>query len=656
LVLGIGFFVKYAIDQNWINEVARMFIGIAAGFVLIALGFWLRKKYVAFSSVLTGGGAAVWYFTFFIAYREYGIIDQTTTFILMIAVTAVTVAFSIWYNRRELAIIAIVGGFASPFMVSTGHGNYIVFFSYLFILNAGMLVLAFYKKWSEINIITYVFTILFYGSWLTTKVIFEKQDPLSGALIFGTLFYLLFFAMNIFSAFKSSMKFGVFDIIILTSNTFLYYTAGMAIFYQYSDIEYNGVFTAILAAFNLFFALALYRKINISQTFRFLITGFALTFISLIAPVQFHGNFITLFWAAEFVVLYWLAGRSSIPLLKIFSGSVLIIVLISLAANWLSYYGVFSDESLPLVFNKAFLTGIFVNTAILANIILLKFEKTPFAFPGIPTSVYRAILTGILATFLFLVFFIELNYQLPQYIEEFAIRRIIVFSFSIAYFYFLLLLTKKRTPAFLTYTFTGALFFVTLMYLFTSHQNNAIIRDYYLFFEKTSYWGFYYHYINVAFVIASLFLILNVLRQKLNFKWKPADAYLWYLCALLIFLATTELDHFAVITLFTTPQSIPEILRQNGKIGYPVLWGISALVIMIIGFKKRNTMLRIISLSVFGLILFKLFLFDIRDVPAGGKTAAFIILGIILLLVSFLYQKLKKLLFSDEENEENKKD
>ena len=31
LVIGIGFFVKYAIDQNWIGEVGRVAIGIGTG-------------------------------------------------------------------------------------------------------------------------------------------------------------------------------------------------------------------------------------------------------------------------------------------------------------------------------------------------------------------------------------------------------------------------------------------------------------------------------------------------------------------------------------------------------------------------------------------------------------------------------------------------
>jgi uncharacterized membrane protein len=61
LVLGIGYFVKYAIDKNWIGETLRVGIGFFLGAVIISLGHFLRKNYSVFSSIITGGGIAVLY-------------------------------------------------------------------------------------------------------------------------------------------------------------------------------------------------------------------------------------------------------------------------------------------------------------------------------------------------------------------------------------------------------------------------------------------------------------------------------------------------------------------------------------------------------------------------------------------------------------------
>lgn len=69
LVLAIGFFVKFAIDSDWIGPVGRVGIGLLAGGILVFLAHRLRTNYKAFSSVLVGGGLAVFYFTITLAYH-----------------------------------------------------------------------------------------------------------------------------------------------------------------------------------------------------------------------------------------------------------------------------------------------------------------------------------------------------------------------------------------------------------------------------------------------------------------------------------------------------------------------------------------------------------------------------------------------------------
>jgi uncharacterized membrane protein len=152
--------VKYAIDQEWIGEIGRVFIGILCGGILLGVGHRLRNTFRAFSSVLAGGGIAVLYLTIAIAFHEYRIFSQTSAFIIMLIITGFAVALSLGYNKIELAVLSILGGFASPFMVSTGEGNYVVLFTYILILDVGMLVLAYYKKWNLVNIISYLFTVL----------------------------------------------------------------------------------------------------------------------------------------------------------------------------------------------------------------------------------------------------------------------------------------------------------------------------------------------------------------------------------------------------------------------------------------------------------------------------------------------------------------
>lgn len=174
--------------------------------------YWLEShidfvnRFQPFSSVLVGGGVAILYFTVTIGFHEYQLFSQTLAFILTILITGFTVLLSLSYNRVELAIFAILGGFGAPFMVSTGEGNYIVLFTYILTLNIGMLVLAYYKKWPIINIICYAFTIILFGGWLTSKVLNNdsKHVPYLGALVFASLFYLVFLLMNIINNIKEN--------------------------------------------------------------------------------------------------------------------------------------------------------------------------------------------------------------------------------------------------------------------------------------------------------------------------------------------------------------------------------------------------------------------------------------------------------------------
>ena len=89
---------------------------------------------------------AVLYFTIALAFHEYHLIPQTAAFIIMVLITGFAVLLSVAYDRKELAVLALIGGFGTPFFLSTGSGNIAVLFSYILILDIGMLTLVYFKK------------------------------------------------------------------------------------------------------------------------------------------------------------------------------------------------------------------------------------------------------------------------------------------------------------------------------------------------------------------------------------------------------------------------------------------------------------------------------------------------------------------------------
>ncbi len=210
LILGLGFLVKYAIDKNWINEVGRVAIGILSAGALIGLAHKLRKDYKSFSSVLIGGGLALLYFTISLAFHTEGYPlyqQQATSFIILVVITIFAVFLAITYNRVEIAVLAIIGGFASPILLSNGSGNYIILFSYTMLLNVGMLVLSYFKKWRLVNIVAFILTVILFSLWLTSELFEENYTTFNGAILFATGFYIIFFLMNIIYNVKYNLKF-----------------------------------------------------------------------------------------------------------------------------------------------------------------------------------------------------------------------------------------------------------------------------------------------------------------------------------------------------------------------------------------------------------------------------------------------------------------
>ena len=48
-----------------------------------------------------------------------------------------------------------------------------------------------------------------------------------------------------------------------------------------------------------------------------------------------------------------------------------------------------------------------------------------------------------------------------------------------------------------------------------------------------------------------------------------------------------------------------------------------------------------------GITILKLFIYDIKNVSETGKIVAFILLGVLILVISFVYQRVKKLVVDE---------
>lgn len=642
LVLAIGFFVKYAIDNNWIGSAGRVAVGIACGGILVAIAHKLRKNYHAFSSVLVGGGLAVFYFTITLAYHEYHLFSQVTAFIIMLVITAFAVLLSLLYNRQELAVIALVGGFATPFMASSGSGNYKSLFIYLIILNCGLLVIAYKKAWRLLNLLAFIFTVILFAMWLVTLSVESAKSVYINGFIFATVFYLLFLAINIAHNIKENKKFIVSDFGILLANTCLYFSAGLYLINEAGATEYRGLFSAAMGIFNLALSYVLFRNKKADANVLYLLIGITLTFVSLTAPLQLKGNYITLFWASEAVLLFWLFQKSRIVLIQLSSALIWVAMLISLAMDWVNIYGNVRQLH-PILINKGFITTLYASLASFVLWRLVKNEKEAgvgayAAFAGKMVVLIAA------CVLLFAGGAWEINHQFLSRYPGTGFNRLYLLLYTLAFIVAFATVTA-RLRLFGNNNIHQALLYAAGLLLYLVAIGDVFNMQYNILVNKTSGQHFIAHWLSALLVMAIAYGLIRYVRSNAAANHSIIS---WLICLFLVIFISCEGSLISNALFYSASNPLSDIQRVYVKTGLPILWGLSSFVLMWLGMRFKYRPLRIISLVLFAVTLLKLFLFDIRNIPVAGKIAAFFSLGVLLLIVSFMYQRLKRIIIEDE--------
>lgn len=647
LVLAIGFFVKYAIDKDWIGATGRVAIGILCGAILIGFAHLLRNLYKAFSSVLAGGGLAVFYFTITLAYQQFHLFSQTVSFAIMVVITAFAVVISLLYNKQELAIIALIGGFAAPFLVSNGSGNYIVLFAYLIVLNTGLLVIAYHKAWRILNLLCFIFTAFIFAGWLMRKGAVIIEGEWINGLLFATVFYLMFFVINIAHNIKEKKKFLAIDFGILLANTCLYFAAGILCLSRLEASDMNGLFCASLGVFHLVASYFLFRKQKTDTNIIYLLIGITLSFVSITAPLQLHGHYITLFWATEAVLLYWLFTKSGILIIKYASLLVWGAMFISLAIDVANIY-LFNDQQIAIITNKGFITTGFAAVASYLLFLMHRNEHNRNKDGKSASGFLQGMFRTCAFVFLFAAGALEIAYQFFNHYPGADIYVLYLLLYTVAYVNLLTFFTQKDELQ--KRGFFSSSFLLVLCLLLYLVNLRAAFRIQYDMLTLQQYGAhFIAHWLTVPLIGIMIYRLSQLIQKSKATTKASYEILVWMLCVAVVIFLSAEV-HLLVNTIFYSWYNpLEEIRKVYVKTGLPILWGLCSFGFMWLGMHYKFRALRIISLSLFLLTLLKLFIFDIRNIPAGGKIAAFFCLGVLLLVVSFMYQRLKKIIIEDEE-------
>ncbi len=623
-IIGIGFFVKYAIDQNWINETARTLMGYAVGAGMLILAERLHKRYHTFSSLLAGGAFGIYYLITAIAFHYYALFSHTIAFVILCVTTIFMSAVSVLYDRKELAVTALVGGFIAPFIISTDSSSIISLQIYITILNIGMFCLAMYKKWAILPMVSFAFTYIIL--WGTTALgSFSDSEAVTTyptLFAFATLFYVIFLLPVVFilrTQYGENTRLGLLGII--TANSFMYLIYGDFLLQHFEASSDTTAYLAFfIAAVNLAIHLYLRFRVEGQDTLRNLMLGLAVTFASMGIPILFSAANVLMVWAAESVLLLWLFTKEKNRIYELASA-----VLLLLTLGALAYYRTtdtfIHDTGDSLFFNGAFFVTTFVSVAYFVVAVIMHFNKELFCEMRrlIAYTPCNAIAYALGFSILFLAFRDNFHFHLEQPISEYAS----LLTANLMLLGGALILRKRFEISENKLAYEISLYLAGILFAMTVWNYTApegLLLRWLMALVTIAY---------MAYCMRGQLLVTSN-QRNLHTEYSIISTLMWLTLTRLLLITFNEVN-------FSTAFSLS--------------LGIVAFILMCIGMRYHSKEIRIVSLAEFGIVIGKLILNDVWAMPALGKIIVFISLGAILLILSFLYQKLKDALFNEEEQE-----
>jgi uncharacterized membrane protein len=194
LFIGLAFLLKYAADQRLLPPELRLAAVAAGGIALLAIGWRLRLRNPGYALGMQGAGVAVLYLTTFGALKLYHLIPPELAFFVLAGIAVFSAILAVRQDAVALAVIGAGGGFLAPILASTGHGSHVLLFSYYLVLNAGILVIAWFRAWRALNLTGFAFTFAIFWIWVHRSYLPESYETTQPFLI---AFFLMYVALAV---------------------------------------------------------------------------------------------------------------------------------------------------------------------------------------------------------------------------------------------------------------------------------------------------------------------------------------------------------------------------------------------------------------------------------------------------------------------------
>lgn len=668
-IIGVVIGAKYTIEHQLISPLTRIISGYLLSLGLFGFGIKLKKDYENYSAVLVSGAMAIMYFITYAAYSFYNLMPQAAAFVLMVVFTVFTVIVSINYNKQVIALIGLVGAYGVPFLLSRDSGRVDILFSYIAIINFGILFIAHKKYWKTLYYSSFFVTWLIFFSWFTTSFQADKHFVLS--LTFLTVYFVTFYLILLDYKLLQKEKFDAGDIILLLANSFIFYGIGYSILKTNPEgRQLSGLFTLCNAIPHSVVSMLIFRQKLADKNLFYLVTGLVLTFITIAIPIQLNGNWVTLLWACEAALLFSIGRTQNVQFYEALSYLLVYLTFFSIIHDWLTLYNHYNPDQpgtrLTPIFNINFLTSLFC-IASFGFINYLKNRRnhvSPFYQLKELNSIIRFSVPAILIVVIYFSFRMEIAaYMNRLYIDSalkdtlkntiyhnsdiLKFKTILLINYSLLFVALLSFVNNRRIKSHnlglisISLAIIIMMIFLTLgLYIISELRDSYINQVQPAYFYRGSF-NIWIRYISIGFAGLMLISLFQAVRQKL-IEPVSINLKIWFDFVLhisLLWIVSSELINWMDILRF----------QQSYKLGLSILWGLYSLMLIVLGIWKRKKHLRIGAIVLFGITLLKLFYYDISYLDTIGKTIVFVALGLLLLIISFLYNKYRCLISEESE-------
>jgi hypothetical protein len=583
LVLGVAFFFKWAVDNNWIGPAGRVVLGLLAGFAtLAAADFVWRKRQQVFAQGITATGIAIIYLALYAAFDFYHLIPQSAAFVMMVATTVMAAVLALRYNAFAIAALGLAAGYITPLLLSTGQDHPWFLFSYLLLLNLAATELAKRGQWPGLEIISFIATTLIYGSWLL-----ERGRQPEKRLV-ATLAALAFTAQRWRTQTPVLFSFSQ----LLTA---------FAVAFIWSPEESSFLPLALLVALA---GLAFAQLRSYPLT---LLTAFLGFWTSYAAHLTQHHELLTPFFGVTCGFLLFLAWSWRHLVLQ--RATPTTVALSVFALNGIVYYALSydlldSEHHLWLGPLAALVAGVY-----LAFGIFLHRQATEAGTDSRPVI----LALGIACSFLTLAIPIQFT----------------GFTITIAWAMQAAALTWIGNRLNSARTIIAAVFVFALvaarLLLFEAEK----LPDPTTYSLLWNYRFFTFAVSAVAMLLASFWASKILQPAALATYFAGHIFLLWGLCLEIIGWAARS--------------SLPENRLSVETISISILFGVYAVILVSAGVATRTVINRLTGLGLIGIVILKLYFFDVWQLSRPYQILAFVVLGILLLSTSFLYSHFRRL-------------